>query len=90
MNMLGDLKSPRLIYFKGFLFLVAGTLSAGSILLENATIRTAFLLGTAIWSFCRLYYFMVYVIEKYVDENYRFAGIYSFLVYIIRKRKPHR
>jgi hypothetical protein len=85
--MMGDLKSPGLIYFKGFLFLVAGTLSAGAILMESATLRTAFLLATAIWSFCRLYYFMFYVIEKYVDDSYRFAGIHSFLLYLIRNRR---
>jgi hypothetical protein len=32
-----------------------------------------------------LYYFMFYVIEKYVDPKYKFAGIYSFLKYIVRK-----
>jgi hypothetical protein len=84
---MGDLKHPGLIYFKGFLFLVAGVLAAGGILIESPTIRTAALLGIAIWSFCRLYYFMFYVIEKYVDGSYRFAGIYSFLVYLVRKRR---
>ena len=84
---MGDLKSPRLIYLKGFLFLVAGLLAAGAILIESPTLRTAALLGIAIWSFCRLYYFMFYVIEKYVDASYKFAGIYSFLVYLIRKRR---
>jgi hypothetical protein len=84
---MGDLKDPRLIYFKGFLFLVAGSLSAAAILLESPRLRTAFLLGIAIWSFCRLYYFMFYVIEKYVDGSYRFAGLHSFLFYLIRERK---
>jgi hypothetical protein len=84
---MGDLKDPRLIYLKGFLFLVTGILSASLILIENPSIRTAFLLGIAIWSFCRLYYFMFYVIEKYVDGGYRFAGIHSFLLYLLRKRR---
>ena len=82
-----DLKSAKLIYLKGFLFLVTGVLAAAGILLENPTLQTAFLLGIAIWSFCRLYYFMFYVIEKYVDPEYKFAGIYAFLVYLVRKRK---
>ena len=84
---MGDLKNPKLIYLKGFLFLVAGILSVTSILIANPTVQTALLLGIAIWSFCRLYYFMFYVIEKYVDANYRFAGIGSFLLYLIRKDK---
>src|SRR5438552_4099630 len=70
---MGDLKDARLIYFKGFLFLVSGCLAGAGLLIESPTVRTAFLLGIAIWSFCRLYYFMFYVIEKYVDGSYRFA-----------------
>jgi len=84
---MGDLKNPKLIYFKGFLFLVTGLLAVVAILLEHPTLQTAFLLGIAIWSFCRLYYFMFYVIEKYVDGNYRFAGIGSFVLYLIQKKK---
>jgi hypothetical protein len=83
--MWGDLKDPRLIYFKGFLFLVCGVLAASAILIESPHLRTALLLGIAIWSFCRLYYFMIYVIEKYVDPSYRFVGIHSFLFYLLRK-----
>lgn len=83
---MGDLKSAKLIYLKGFLFLVAGSLAAAAILLENPTLQTAFLLAIAVWSFCRLYYFMFYVIEKYVDANYKFAGIHSFVLYLWQKR----
>src|SRR5665213_2278153 len=83
---MGDLKDVRLIYFKGFLFLVAGLLAGAAILLETPGAKTAFLLLVAIWSFCRLYYFMFYVIEKYVDSSYRFAGIHSFVFYLIRRR----
>ena len=87
---MGDLKSARLIYLKGFLFLITGTLAATAILLESPTLRTAFLMGIAIWSFCRLYYFMFYVIEKYVDGSYKFAGITSFVIYLLNKNKPER
>ena len=86
MKLTGDLQSARLIYLKGFLFLVTGLLSVAALLLDSPTLRTAFLLGIAIWSFCRLYYFMFYVIEKYVDPTYKFAGLYSFLVYLARRR----
>jgi hypothetical protein len=82
-----DLKSTRLIYLKGLLFLIAGLLAAAGILLDNPTLQTALLLSIAIWSFCRLYYFMFYVIEKYVDDGYKFAGISSFLLYVARGRK---
>ena len=86
MKLTGDLKSARLIYLKGLLFLVTGLLSLAALLLESPTLRTAFLLIVAVWSFCRLYYFMFYVIEKYVDPNYKFAGLHSFLLYLLRKR----
>jgi hypothetical protein len=84
--MWGDLKSARLMYLKATLFLVAGTAAAVGILAESPSLRTAALLGIAVWSFCRLYYFAFYVIEKYIDPSYRFAGISSFLVYLVRNR----
>ncbi len=86
MKLTGDLQSAKLIYLKGFLFLVTGLLSLTALLLDSPTLRTAFLLGVALWSFCRLYYFMFYVIEKYVDPSFKFAGLYSFLLYLLRKR----
>lgn len=81
-----DLKSPSAIYFKGFLFLVAGIVAAGLILAEAPTLRMAALLAIAIWSFCRAYYFAFYVIEHYVDPNYKFAGLSSFALYLLRGR----
>ena len=83
----GDLKSAKLMYLKAILFLVAGTAAAVGILVESPSLRTALLLGIAIWSFCRLYYFAFYVIEKYIDPGYRFAGLGSFLLYLLRERK---
>ncbi len=83
---MGDLKDPRLMYLKGFLFLVIGVMAVAGLLLETPTLQTALLLGLAIWAFCRLYYFLFYVIEKYIDGDYKFAGITSFLVYLARRR----
>ena len=84
--MLGDIKSAKLIIFKGFLFLFAGLLAAGGLLLEHFSPRIAALLVIAIWCFCRFYYFMFYVIEKYVDPSYKFAGLGSFVLYWFKKR----
>ena len=86
----GDLKSARAIYWKGFLFLVTGLLSACGILVQSPTLLTLFLLLIVIWSFCRLYYFLFYVIEHYVDPSFRFASITSFLIYLYGKRKKER
>ena len=86
MKLTDDLASAKLIYLKGFLFLVTGLLAVTALLLDSPTLRTAFLLLIAVWSFCRFYYFLFYVIEKYVDPGYKFAGLYSFLCYLLRKR----
>jgi len=86
MNLWGDLKSAKLMYLKAILFLLAGTASAAGILIESPHWRTAGLLGIAVWSFCRLYYFAFYVVEKYIDPGYRFAGLGSLLIYLLRER----
>src|SRR5438876_3586548 len=81
-----DLKDPKLIYLKGFSFLVIGLLASALLILEHPTIKVAFLLAVAIWGFARLYYFMFYVIEHYVDPAYKFAGIGAFLQYVLCRR----
>lgn len=81
-----DLKDPRLIYAKGALFLISGILAAGMLLADRFDFRTAFLLLIAIWCFARAYYFAFYVIEHYVDPNYRFAGLLDFAKYLVRGR----
>jgi hypothetical protein len=73
--------TPRWIIVKAVLFLIMGVLTVAMILLSNSNWRTAVLLAVAIWSFCRLYYFAFYVIEKYVDPSYKFSGLISFLRY---------
>ena len=83
---MGDIKSPRLIYIKGFLFLLMGVMAVLALILENPNLRDAFLLLVAIWSFARFYYFAFYVIEHYVDPGYRFAGLWSFCLYLLRQR----
>jgi hypothetical protein len=81
-----DLTSKKLIYAKGFLFLLAGALAAGGLLIDNPTPRTALLLALSIWCFARFYYFCFYVIEHYVDKGYRFAGLWGFARYLWGKR----
>lgn len=81
---MGDLKDRRLIYLKGFLFLLGIVLAAGTLLLENLSLRTAVLLALTIWCSARFYYFLFYVIQHYVDDKYRFAGVWAFVVYLWR------
>ena len=81
-----DLRSPKLMWLKGVLFIAIGLASAGLILVETPTVRTALLLVLTIWSFCRAYYFAFYVLEKYVDPQFRFAGLWSIMRYILKGR----
>ncbi|HXE55107.1 MAG TPA: hypothetical protein VN541_18940 [Tepidisphaeraceae bacterium] len=82
-----DLKSPVLIYLKGILFLITGLLGAAILLVQNPTLKTALVIVVTVWCFARLYYFMFYVIEHYVDPAYRFAGIGSFLIYVCSRSR---
>jgi hypothetical protein len=83
--MLRDLKSSKLMYLKAALFFITGVLSALLILSRQPTFEITLLLLITIWSFCRLYYFVFYVIEKYVDPTYRFSGLGSFIAHLITK-----
>ena len=84
---MGDLKSAKLIYLKGVLFLVGGMLASVVLILDNPHLRTAALLALAIWCFCRFYYFAFYVIERYVDPQFKFAGLWAMVRYLVNKRR---
>ena len=77
-----DLKNPRWIWLKAWLFLGLGLAGGLLAFLESPTLRQAFYLVVTIWAFCRLYYFAFYVIEHYVDPGYRFAGLWAFVRYV--------
>ena len=84
---MSDLTNPRLIKLKGILFLLMGVLSSALLLIYAPSLTIAFLLGIAIWSFCRFYYFAFYVIQHYVDAEFKFAGLWDFTRYMIRRKK---
>jgi len=86
-NSVMDLKSPKLLYFKGLLFLVIGLLASVLLLVDRPTCRSVILLVLAVWGFARAYYFAFYVVSKYVDPQYRFSGLIDFARYLIRSRK---
>jgi len=81
-----DLKSRSIIITKGFLFLGLGLLASMLLLLEAGSIKVLLLLAVSIWAFCRFYFFAFYVIEHYVDPQYRFAGLWSFFRYLLHRR----
>jgi len=78
-----DLTSASAIKLKGVLFLLLGMFAAVLLWLELPTWRTAVLLAICIWAFCRAYYFAFYVIEKYVDPQFRFSGLCSAVKYLM-------
>lgn len=82
---MGDLHDPRVIIAKGFLFLLAGVMAVVGLLVEHPDWRTAFLLAVAVLCFSRFYYFAFYVLEKYVDPDYKFAGLWSAAGYLLRR-----
>jgi len=82
-----NLTNPTWIITKGFLFLFLGLLSGGLLFFERPTLKTFVLIAVAVWSFCRFYYFGFYVLERYVDPNYKFSGLISMVQYVVLGRK---
>jgi hypothetical protein len=79
--------TPGWIKVKALMFFVIGVVSTILIFLSMPDWKTVVLLALVIWSFCRLYYFAFYVIEKYVDPGYKFSGLFSFLKYLLQRRR---
>jgi len=79
-----DIQSKRLLHIKGFLFLFLGLLAAGALLFESHNLRTLLLLLITIWAFCRFYYYLFYVLEKYIDRDQKYAGILDALKFALR------
>ena len=82
-----DLTDPRAIWLKGILFLLLGLLSAGLLIARTLDFTIAVLLGLTVWAFCRSYYFAFYVIQHYVDPNFKFAGLIPFIQYALSNRE---
>ncbi|HEY5912938.1 MAG TPA: hypothetical protein VJA21_20290 [Verrucomicrobiae bacterium] len=81
-----DLRNPKLMWLKGILFLLIGLASAGLLWSQTPDLRTILLLGLLIWGFCRAYYFAFYVLERYVDPQFRFAGLWALARHLLRSR----
>ena len=82
-----DITDARVLHLKGALFLLLGLLSGAVLLLESPRARTALILGVCVWAFCRFYYYAFYVIERYVDPSFRFAGLLSAARYLLGRRR---
>lgn len=84
---MSDLTSRRWIVAKGVMFAVIVVMSgAGVIIHEDPWYRFGLLL-TCLWSACRFYYFLFYVLERYVGVEGRYAGIMDLCLRLWRQRK---
>jgi hypothetical protein len=90
MNLFKDLESHIWIHIKGWLFLALSFLACIAVLIQLPSLQNTFLLFLAMWGAARWYYYMFYVVSKYVDPSYRFAGLIDFMKYLASKRKSPR
>ena len=74
-----ELADPRLLYLKAGLFVLLGCLCGGLLVLDSPYPRTLLLLAICVWAFARAYYFVFYVVERYVDPRFRYSGLFSLL-----------
>ncbi len=82
---MSDLRSKKLIVLKGILF-AALVLGASALVFSEApTWRTAAGLLMVIWASARFYYFLFYVLEKYVDPDLKYAGLLALLKQLRRR-----
>lgn len=85
-HFMGDLKDPRLMWLKAWIFLGMGVLFTLLLLLRAPDWRVAVYLGLTVWAFCRAYYFAFYVIQHYIDPAYKFSGLTAFASSCLRQR----
>ncbi len=83
-----DLSHPKLIVLKGLLFLITAALAATLLLMKSPTLQTAVLLGLCVWAGCRFYFFVFYVLQHYVDPQFRCAGLLDLARHLIRHPPP--
>ena len=87
---MANLTDPRLIWLKSGLFVALGLLASAVLIAQLPDTRYAILLAIAVWAFCRAYYFAFYVIERYFDSSFRFAGLLHFARYAVFGHAPDR
>jgi hypothetical protein len=81
-----DIKSPALLWIKGGLFVVLGLMSLAIVWMRSFDIWILVSACLAVWAFSRAYYFAFYVIEHYIDGNFRFAGLTSVVRYLVKQK----
>jgi hypothetical protein len=87
-KVMADLRDPRILHFKGWLFFVLGLLATLLIALKTQDWQVIALLTLAVWAFCRWYYYAFYVIQNYIAAGYRYPGLLAFLKDALRGKLP--
>jgi hypothetical protein len=79
---MADIQSKRLIAIKGLLFVLITATSGIAIIAKAPSVTVVALVLILIWASARSYYFLFYVLEKYVDPTLRYSGLMDSLLSI--------
>ncbi len=82
-----DITSPRWIVVKGILFAVIVAMAGAGVVIGDDPWHKLGLLMVCLWAACRFYYFLFYVLERYVGVEGRYAGILDLLLRLWRQRR---
>lgn len=80
-----DLKRIELIYAKAVMFLLIILMAVYLNLFSDVYSIRVFSVVVLIWSSARLYYFLFYVIEHYIDSEFKYSGLWAALLYLVRR-----
>lgn len=84
---MSDLTSPGWIIAKGVMFSVIVLMSATGIIFYDDPWQELGLLMICLWAACRFYYFLFYVLERYVGIEGRYAGLWDLSMRLWRGRR---
>lgn len=79
------LTNKKWIILKGLIFLFFSVIAFLVLLLHQFDPLTLFFLILLVWSSCRFYYFLFYVLENFVDSDFKYSGLFSLLCHLTQK-----
>ena len=88
MHLFREIRSKRWLFAKGGLFLLLAMMAGGLLILRSPQWDILVLLVICVWASCRAYYFAFYVVEHYIDSEFRFSGLIDFFRYTVGGNTP--
>ena len=82
---MGDLKNRKLIVLKGVLFFLMLSFAIATLVALTRDWLIGALVILVAWLAMRFYYFLFYVLERYVDPRLKYAGVFALIVAIARR-----